>query len=212
MFFLTDKIEFPPVSATSPEGIIAFGGDLSVERLIYAYKSGIFPWFDDDSLIIWWAPDPRMVLFPENLNISKSMNQLLKSNRFEVTFNQNFADVIKNCSEVKRNGQNSSWITDEMINAYIKLHDMGLAQSVEVWECNTLVGGLYGIDLGHVFCGESMFSKVSNASKFALIKLVQKLQKLNYELIDCQVYTRHLESLGAEEIPREEFLRILKKD
>lgn len=211
MFFLTDKIEFPPVFTASPEGIIAFGGDLSVERLIYAYKNGVFPWFEDDSLIIWWSPDPRMVLFPENLKISKSMNQILKSNRFKVTFNHSFTDVIMNCSEIKRNGQNSSWITDEMISAYTKLFDMGLAKSVEVWEHNELVGGLYGIDLGHVFCGESMFSKVNNASKFALIKLVEKLQKQNYKLIDCQVYTRHLESLGAEEIAREEFLKILKQ-
>jgi|SRR5690606_1974099 len=211
MLFLTEKIEFPPVSATSPEGIIAFGGDLSVERLICAYKNGIFPWFEDDSLIIWWSPDPRMVLFPESLKISNSMGQVLKSNRFKVTFNQNFTDVIINCSEIKRNGQGSSWITDEMINAYTRLYDMGLAKSVEVWENNKLVGGLYGIDLGHVFCGESMFSKVSNSSKFALIKLVQKLQKQNYILIDCQVYTRHLESLGAAEIPREEFLKILRQ-
>lgn len=211
MFFLTDKIEFPSASTASPEGIIAFGGDLSVERLTYAYKNGVFPWFEDDSLIVWWCPDPRMVLFPEDLKISKSMNQVLKSNRFKVTYNQSFTDVIINCSEVKRNGQSSSWITDEMINAYTKLFDMGLAKSVEVWENNELVGGLYGIDLGHVFCGESMFSKVSNSSKFALIKLVQKLKKQNYMLIDCQVYTRHLESLGAIEIPREDFLRILKQ-
>lgn len=211
MFFLTDKIEFPPISTTSPEGIIAFGGDLSVERLTCAYKQGIFPWFEDDSLIIWWTPDPRMVLFPENLKISNSMKQVLKSNRFKVTFNQNFTDVITSCSEIKRKGQNSSWITNEMINSYTKLFDMGLAKSVEVWENNNLVGGLYGVDLGNVFCGESMFSKVSNSSKFAFIKLVQKLQKENYKLIDCQVYTRHLESLGAEEIPREEFLKILKQ-
>lgn len=212
MFFLTNKIEFPPISTATPEGIIAFGGDLSVERLLCAYKNGIFPWFEDDSLIIWWSPDPRMVLFPENLKVSNSMSQILKSNRFKVTYNQNFKDVILNCSVIKRNGQSSSWITDEMINAYTKLHDMGLAQSVEVWENDKLVGGLYGIDMGHVFCGESMFSKVSNSSKLALIKLVQKLQKQNYKLIDCQVYTRHLESLGAEEISREEFLKILKRN
>lgn len=212
MVFLTNKIEFPPINTVSPEGIIAIGGDLSVERLIYAYKEGIFPWFEDDSLITWWSPNPRMVLFPDNLRVTKSMKQVIRSDRFKVTYNKAFVDVISNCSKIKRNGQNGTWITNDMVDAYIKLHEIGVARSVEVWEDDVLVGGLYGVDLGDVFCGESMFSKVSNASKIALIQLVKKLQVEGYKLIDCQVYTNHLASLGAEEISRDEFLAILKSD
>lgn len=212
MFFLTNKIEFPPINTASAEGIIAFGGDLSTKRLVYAYKNGIFPWFEDDSLIIWWSPNPRMVLFPNNLRITKSMKQVIKSDRFVVTFNKAFMDVISNCSKIKRGGQDGTWITNDMVEAYIKLYEIGVAKSVEVWENDILVGGLYGIDLGNVFCGESMFAKVSNASKVAFITLVEKLQAENYKLIDCQVYTDHLASLGAEEIPRDEFLSILKND
>lgn len=212
MFFLTNKIEFPPINTASAEGIIAFGGDLSTKRLVYAYKNGIFPWFEDDSLIIWWSPNPRMVLFPNNLRITKSMKQVIKSDRFVVTFNKAFMDVISNCSKIKRGGQDGTWITNDIIEAYIKLYEIGVAKSVEVWENDILVGGLYGIDLGNVFCGESMFAKVSNASKVAFITLVEKLQAENYKLIDCQVCTDHLASLGAEEIPRDEFLSILKND
>lgn len=212
MFFLTNKIEFPPINTASAEGIIAFGGDLSTKRLVYAYKNGIFPWFEDDSLIIWWSPNPRMVLFPNNLRITKSMKQVIKSDRFVVTFNKAFMDVISNCSKIKRGGQDGTWITNDMVEAYIKLYEIGVAKSVEVWENDILVGGLYGIDLGNVFCGESMFAKVSNASKVAFITLVEKLQAEDYKLIDCQVYTDHLASLGAEEIPRDEFLSILKND
>lgn len=210
MFFLTDKIEFPPVSSASPEGIVAVGGDLSVERLLLAYKSGIFPWFENDSLPLWWSPDPRMVLFPHKLKVSKSMEQVLKGNVFTITFNQAFERVISNCSNIKREGQTGTWITGEMIRAYVKLHQEGYAKSVEVWQKNELVGGLYGIDLGHFFCGESMFSKVSNASKAGFITWVRHLQQKNYKLIDCQVYTPHLESLGAELIPRKQFLQYLK--
>lgn len=210
MFFLTDKIEFPPVSSASPEGIVAVGGDLSVERLLLAYKSGIFPWFENDSLPLWWSPDPRMVLFPHKLKVSKSMEQVLKGNAFTITFNQAFEKVIGNCSNIKREGQTGTWITDEMIKAYLKLHQNGYAKSVEVWQENELVGGLYGIDLGHVFCGESMFSKVSNASKAGFITWVRHLQQKNYKLIDCQVYTPHLESLGAELMPRKQFLAYLQ--
>lgn len=210
MFFLTDKIEFPPVSSASPEGIVAVGGDLSVERLLAAYKSGIFPWFENDSLPLWWSPDPRMVLFPHKLKVSKSMQQILKGNVFTVTFNKAFERVIFNCSNIKREGQNGTWITAEMIKAYTKLNQEGYAKSVEVWQNDELVGGLYGIDLGHVFCGESMFSKVSNASKAGFITWVRHLQQKNYKLIDCQVYTPHLESLGAELIPRKQFLAYLQ--
>ena len=210
MYFLTKELYFPPVEETSPEGILAVGGDLSPERLMLAYKSGIFPWFEDDEPILWWSPEERMVLFFDDLNISKSMRNVLKKGEFNVTFNKDFKAVITNCQQAKRVGQNGTWITNDMINAYCKLHELGFAKSVEVWKNNELVGGLYGIDLGDVFCGESMFSKVSNASKVAFITLAQKLEKADYKLIDCQVHNNHLESLGCVEIDREEFMAILK--
>ncbi len=192
------------------EGLLAVGGDLSPERLILAYKSGIFPWFNEDSLILWWCPNPRMVLFPEKIKISKTMRKVMRSNQFTLTKNNCFATVIEHCSKVERNNQEGTWITTHIKSAYLKLHEMGMAQSYEVWENNTLVGGLYGIDLGHVFCGESMFSLVANASKFAFINLAQELHTKSYQLIDCQIYTSHLQSLGAEEIPRQAFIDILQ--
>jgi leucyl/phenylalanyl-tRNA---protein transferase len=207
--FLTEELCFPPVSETHPSGIIAVGGDLSTERLLLAYNSGIFPWFEDGEPITWWSPDPRMVLFFEDLKVSKSMRNILNRNVFKVTFNQNFREVIANCQTVKREGQNGTWITDDMIEAYCKLHELGHAKSVEVWHNNELVGGLYGIDLGHIFCGESMFSKVPNASKVAFIHLVLYLKENNYLLLDCQVYNEHLESLGCVEIDREDFMQVL---
>ena len=185
------------------------GGDLSTERLLLAYNSGIFPWFEDGEPITWWSPEWRMVLFLDDLKISKSMRNILNRDVFKVTFNQDFKAVISNCQSVKREGQNGTWITDDMIAAYCKLHELGHAQSVEVWQNDQLVGGLYGVDLGHVFCGESMFSKVSNASKVAFIHLVQKLKKEGYLLLDCQVYNEHLESLGCVEIERDDFMMIL---
>ena len=175
MHFLTKDIYFPPVEEASPEGILAVGGDLSLERLLLAYKSGIFPWFEDDEPILWWAPDERMVLFFEDLKISKSMRNVLNQNKFKVTFNTAFKEVISNCKKIVRKDQPGTWITDEMVEAYCKLHEIGVAKSVEVWLDKELVGGLYGVDLGHVFCGESMFSKVSNASKVAFIHLVKFL-------------------------------------
>jgi leucyl/phenylalanyl-tRNA--protein transferase len=211
MYLLSKDLVFPPVYLANKDGLLAVGGDLSAERLLLAYKNGIFPWYSKWEPIIWYSPDPRMVLFPKNLKISKSMRQIVRKNQFRVTFNQNFSEVIANCKNSYREGQGGTWITDEMEQAYINLHNLGVAKSVEVWEGNELIGGLYGIDLGHVFCGESMFSKVSNASKFAFIHLVQKLEKEHYKLIDCQVYNAHLYSLGAEEISRSEFLSYLKK-
>ena len=217
MVLLSEDLVFPPVHLANEDGLLAFGSDLSPERLLLAYKSGIFPWYNQDEPIIWYSPDPRMVLFPKNLKISKSMKQIIRKNQFKATFNQNFSEVISNCKNSYREVQGGTWITDEMEQAYINLHQLGVAKSVEVWEhfdsdqCDKkLVGGLYGIDLGHVFCGESMFSKVSNASKFAFIYLVQKLEKEHYTLIDCQVYNSHLASLGADEISRETFLSYLK--
>lgn len=209
MYYLSEALIFPNVSQTHSSGIIALGGDLSIERLQLAYKSGIFPWFEDGEPITWWSPNPRMVLFLHELIVSKSMRNILNRNSFKVTFNESFRAVISNCQKIKRDAQNGTWITNDMIEAYCKLHEVGVAKSVEVWLEGELVGGLYGVDLGHVFCGESMFSKVSNASKIAFIALVRHLQKENYKLLDCQVYNEHLESLGCREIEREEFMKFL---
>ena len=209
--FLTNDLYFPSVENATAEGLLAVGGDLSPERLILAYKSGIFPWFNEGSLILWWSPDPRMVLFPERIKISKSMRKVLKNNQFSYTKNNCFEAVIDQCALAKREGQEGTWITHEMKEAYLKLYELGYAQSYEIWQDDKMVGGLYGIDLGHIFCGESMFSLVSNASKFAFIKLADELQQKKYSLIDCQLYTKHLESLGAEEIPRSRFIEILNK-
>lgn len=210
MFYLSEDLFFPPISKANADGILAIGGDLSPERLQLAYQSGIFPWFEDGDPIVWWSPNPRMVLFLDELNVSKSMRNILNRNIFTVTFNQNFREVISNCQNIKRDGQNGTWITNDMIEAYCALHELGIAKSVEVWQDEELVGGLYGINLGHVFCGESMFSKVSNASKVAFIALVNRLKNEDYKLLDCQVYNPHLESLGCREIERDEFMAILK--
>ncbi|WP_367772241.1 leucyl/phenylalanyl-tRNA--protein transferase [Flavobacterium sp. WC2421] len=210
MYYLSQDLFFPDVSLTHSSGIIALGGDLSPERLQLAYKSGIFPWFEDGEPITWWSPNPRMVLFLEELIVSKSMRNILNRNLFTVTFNKNFREVISNCQMIKREGQNGTWITNDMIDAYCNLHELGVAKSVEVWQDGILVGGLYGIDLGNVFCGESMFSKVSNASKVAFISLVNSLKTANYQLLDCQVYNPHLETLGCREIDRKDFMAILK--
>lgn len=208
MNWLNKDIKFPDVSTANPDGLLAVGGDLSCDRLIEAYSNGIFPWFEMDEPILWWSPDPRFVLFPSKLKVSKSMKQVLRNSNFVVTVNKNFKTVINHCSKIKRNGQEGTWITKNMIEAYCKLHKLGYAKSVEVWQNNELVGGLYGVDLGNqIFCGESMFSKVSNASKVAFVSFIQNT---NYRLIDCQVHTSHLESLGAEHISRKEFIKLLK--
>lgn len=209
MQFLTEKIKFPNLNFSNEDGILAIGGDLSTERLILAYKSGIFPWYNEGEPIIWYAPKKRMVLFPSELKVSKSMKQIIRSKKFEITYNQNFKKVIRHCKTIERGDQFGTWITDEMEEAYLKLHQLGIAKSVEIWLGDKLVGGLYGIDLGHVFCGESMFSLVSNASKVAFISLVENLEKENYKIVDCQVYNNHLASLGAREISRDEFMEIL---
>ncbi|BFM43512.1 leucyl/phenylalanyl-tRNA--protein transferase [Flavobacterium sp. CFS9] len=212
MYYVFNDLFFPPVSEADEEGILAIGGDLDPERLKLAYQSGIFPWFNEGEPILWWSPDPRMVLFLDELIVSKSMRNVLNRKQFKVTFNKSFREVISNCQKIKREGQDGTWISNEMIDAYCKLNEQGIAKSVEVWQDDVLVGGLYGIDLGHVFCGESMFSKVSNASKVAFIALVNYLKEGNYKLLDCQVYNSHLESLGCREIDREEFIAILKKE
>lgn len=207
MKVLSDKLEFPPLDEASKEGLLAIGGDLSPERLMLAYKTGIFPWYSHKQPILWWSPDPRFVLFPEKLKISKSLKQVLRNNRFKVTKNKAFNRVIKECSEAIRPNQPGTWITNEMNQAYIELHKLGFALSVEVWENDNLVGGLYGVDLGNnIFCGESMFSKVSNASKVGFVNFIQNS---DYHLIDCQVFTEHLERFGAEEMPRAEFIKLI---
>jgi leucyl/phenylalanyl-tRNA--protein transferase len=209
LHLLTDQLFFPPINSANPDGILAVGGDLLPERLILAYKSGIFPWYNAGEPIVWWSPNPRMVLFLEELVVSKSMRNTINKNVFEITFNQDFRGVISHCQKIKRDGQRGTWITNDMIEAYCKLNEMGVAKSVEVWKNKELVGGLYGIDLGNIFCGESMFSKVSNASKIAFIALVNQLKTDHYLLLDCQVYNEHLESLGCREIERDAFLKIL---
>jgi len=210
MYFLTKELYFPPVEEASYEGVLAIGGDLSIERLLLAYQNGIFPWFNDDEPILWWSPSERMVVVPKLYKVSKSIRNLINQNKFKVTFNRNFAEVIRNCQQIERLGQEGTWITEDIITSYTKLHEMGIAKSVEVWQNDELVGGLYGVDLGHVFCGESMFSKVSNASKIAFVWLVNYLKENNYLLLDCQVHNDHLERLGAFEISRDTFMRVLK--
>lgn len=211
MNILNPGLPFPSVEEADADGLLAVGGELTVSRLLSAYRSGIFPWYDSSQPILWWSPDPRMVLFPEKLKVSKSMRQLLRKQAFEVTFNQNFEEVIHACASINREGQGGTWITPEMSNAYIQLHRDGHACSVEVWKNKELVGGLYGVFLKEkgIFCGESMFSRASNASKYGFIKWVQHLRGEGVKLIDCQLHTPHLESLGAEEIPRQEFLKHL---
>lgn len=207
MQLLNQQLIFPKVDEANEEGLLAVGGDLSVARLVIAYNSGIFPWFNEDEVILWWSPDPRFVLFPKDLKVSKSMQQFMRKCDYEVTVNKDFKAVITACAKGKRDGQSGTWITDNMIEAYCKLHELGFAISVEVWKANVLVGGLYGVDLNNgVFCGESMFAKESNASKAAFITFIQNSE---YKLIDCQVYTNHLESLGAKEISRDAFLEYL---
>lgn len=205
LFILNHELIFPPVQQSEPDGLLAVGGDLSTERLLLAYRQGIFPWYEGQH-ILWWCPDPRFVLFPEELRESKSMKQLLKRNAFEFRINTNFAGVITHCKTIARRGQESTWITDEVRAAYTRLHQAGYAHSAEVYLEGQLVGGLYGIRLGRVFFGESMFSTVSNASKYAFISYVHRLRQEGITLIDCQVYTEHLESLGARMISRDDFI------
>ena len=207
---LSKDLWFPDVEEALPDGLLAIGGDLSTERLLLAYHNGIFPWYDD-SEPMWWCPNPRFVLFPENLKVSKSMKPVLNKGAFEFSTDTAFEEVINNCRKAPRPGQEGTWIGDDIIEAYTRLHKLGYAHSAETWLNGELVGGLYGVRLGNVFFGESMFSKVSNASKYAFIKYVQWLQKDGVQLIDCQVYTEHLERLGATMIPRVDFIEILRE-
>ncbi len=210
LYALDSKLWFPPVDNALPDGLLAIGGDLSAERLLLAYQQGIFPWFEGKTPL-WWSPDPRFVLFPDELVVSKSMRGLLNKNAFYFTVNHAFEKVIDACKNIDRNDQDGTWITGEVKTAYILLNKMGYAHSAEVWQNGQLAGGLYGIRLGHLFFGESMFSNVSNASKYAFIKYMEQLKKEGVFLIDCQVYTKHLETLGARMIPREKFMDYLKQ-
>lgn len=207
IFELSDQdYNFPPAWLANSDGLLAIGGGLEPERVLEAYKAGIFPWFDNDEEPMWWSPDPRFVLYPEKIKISKSMRQVLRKGTMRVTFNQAFEQVMRNCGTIERAEQDGSWITQQMLETYTQLHHQNFAHSVEVWQGDDLVGGLYGGVLGRCFFGESMFSKVSNASKLAFITLALNLHKLDYELIDCQMHTPHLESLGGEYISRDLFL------
>ena len=208
-FLQKENSTFPEPDFADEDGLLAVGGSMSVERLITAYSSGIFPWFSVDDIPFWYAPDPRFVLFPDQLKIAKSMQQLIKRNAFRVSFDTCFEEVIRQCATMERQDDADTWITGDFIHAYTKLHDAGFAHSVEVWNGDNLVGGLYGIALGKIFAGESMFSLESNSSKYGFIALVQKLRSMQFLLVDCQVHTPHLEKMGAVEIPRKDFMDII---
>ena len=210
VFALDEELMFPPVHLAEPDGLLAIGGNLSPERLLLGYSNGIFPWYEGEH-ILWWCPNPRFVLFPEELKISKSVTTLLKKNEFHLTTNKAFDEVIHHCKRIARPGQQGTWITDEVERAFIKMHELGYAHSAELWKDDKLIGGLYGIKLGKVFFGESMFSRISNASRIAFIKYVELLKAEGIRLIDCQVYTKYLESFGAKMIPGRDFHVMLKE-
>jgi leucyl/phenylalanyl-tRNA--protein transferase len=207
VFLLNESHVFPDPALADEDGLLAVGGDLSAERLVLAYRSGIFPWYSEGEPIHWYSPHERFVIFPDEVHISHTMKQLIRSDKYQVTWDKDFAHVITNCAKVKRKGQRGTWITDDMIRAYTELHNRGIAHSVEVWQGDTLAGGLYGVEIGQVFCGESMFSTGPNASKLALIHLCQSGK---YKLIDCQLHNPHLERMGGRYISRSEYTGILK--
>ena len=211
VFRLTEKLIFPDPELAEEDGLLAVGGDLSEDRLLLAYSMGIFPWYADGQPLLWWSPDPRLVLMPAELRISRSLRQVINKGLFTIKMDTAFAEVIRHCAWMRRAGQQGTWITEEMTEAYIRLHHAGYAHSIESWQDGELVGGLYGLALGRAFFGESMFARKSNASKIALVTLAEYLRTLDYSFIDCQVTTEHLKSLGAREVPRSEFLRMLKE-
>lgn len=211
IYQLSYDLIFPPAERADGDGLLAVGGDLSPERLLLAYQNGIFPWYNPGDPILWWSPDPRMILYPNEVHVSRRMMSVMKSKQFSVSLDKNFTGVITQCQIQPRKGQEGTWITKEMKEAYIQLHRLGYAHSVEVWQGNMLAGGLYGVSLGRCFFGESMFTKVSNASKVALITLADILHRLQFGFIDCQVYSPHLESLGAIGISRKRFLAELSE-
>ncbi len=213
VYWLDDNdVRFPPLEYAMPDGLLAIGGDLSVKRLLEAYKCGIFPWYNATEPIMWWSPDPRLVLYPGKLHIAKSMRTYFNNNTFQLSYNHAFEEVMKACGEISRKNQDGTWIHQDLIDAYVRLYKAGFAHSVEVWKNGHLVGGLYGIAIGKVFFGESMFAHLPNASKFGFISLVKKLAQLNSKLIDCQQETPHLKSLGAELLDRNVFVQILQEN
>ena len=211
MFWLNQECHFPDPRLADAEGLIAIGGDLKPERILNAYRNGIFPWYNEDP-ILWWSPDPRFVLFPKNLKISKSMKRIMKKGIFEFSINRSFKSVIQHCASIKRQDQQGTWLNNNMQDAYCHLHDLGYAHSVECWYDQQLVGGLYGISIGKCFFGESMFSLSANASKAAFIFFMERLSDLSYTMVDCQIYSDHLHSLGSDFITRNEFLTLLQNN
>ncbi len=209
VFQLTEELIFPPPRFAEPDGLLAVGGDLRCERLLVAYAMGIFPWFSEGDPVLWWSPDPRMILLPEEFHLSRSLRRVLRKHEFNVTVDQAFDEVIRACAEPGGPGRDSTWITPAMIEAYSELHRTGFAHSVECWQHDRLAGGLYGVSLGGCFFGESMFTRASNASKVAFAALVAQIREWGFTLIDCQVANPHLETLGAREIPRDQFLEHL---
>lgn len=210
IYRLTKEIVFPPPELADDDGLLAVGGNLSVDRLVLAYSMGIFPWYSGKSPILWWSPDPRLILFPKELKVSRSLQQTIKKDIYQVTTNAAFEDVIRNCATITRKGEDGTWITDDMIEAYIRMHKAGYAHSVEAWDGDELAGGLYGIIMGKAFFGESMFAKKSDASKVAFATYALKLAEKGFDLIDCQVTTAHMKRFGAREISRIEFMKHLK--
>ncbi len=210
VYRLTDEIIFPPPEYADEDGLLAVGGDLSEERLLRAYAMGIFPWYSEDSPILWWSPDPRLILIPQEVRVSRSLRQTIKKGTYEVTMDRAFDRVVRSCAEVHRKDDGRTWITQDMFDAYRRLHGSGVAHSVESWYKGELAGGLYGVALGGAFFGESMFARRTDASKVAFVNLVQHITQWGFELIDCQVTTKHLVSLGATNVPRTKFLELLK--
>ena len=211
VFRLTEDLAFPPSELAEDDGLLAVGGDLSVDRLILAYSMGIFPWYSDGYPILWWSPNPRLILIPQELKVSRSLRQTIKKDIYTITMDKAFEQVISNCADIRRGEDDGTWITSEMKDAYIQLHNAGYAHSVEAWNADELAGGLYGVILGRAFFGESMFAKKNDASKVAFVKFAEFLIKRGFELIDCKVTTRHLMNFGAREVPRAEFLGMLTK-
>ena len=206
VYQLSDDLIFPSPYLASKEGLLAIGGDLSPKRLLLAYSNGIFPWYSEGEPILWWSPDPRLVLYPAELNVSRSLKKVLKQDIFKVTLDRAFQDVIAECARVRQENHEGTWIVDDMVQAYCRLHESGFAHSFEVWHDNRLAGGLYGVSLGKCFFGESMFTRITNASKVAMVALVEHLQQLNFDFIDCQITTAHLTRFGAREVSRANYL------
>jgi leucyl/phenylalanyl-tRNA--protein transferase len=211
VFLLSDKIEFPPPYLASKAGLLAVGGDLSRERLLLAYRMGIFPWYSDGEPLLWWSPDPRLVLYPEEIRISKTLKKIIKQDKFHLTIDTAFDQVVNACAQIRIDKNEGTWIVQEMIDAYCRLHDAGFAPSVEAWYQGELAGGIYGVSLGKCFFGESMFSRISNASNITLVKLVEYLKTLSFDMLDCQITTEHLIRFGAREIQRDVFLKQLEQ-